>query len=202
MNEQELQIRLAWARARTRVYIQSRTAVALYDLFLTSQKAWEAEVERVYAARLQEVGIEEHLRAGREHLFNLDSIESVRDTAAGAFFVNANDICQSLAKGVNLKPGYTLKAGDSLRHGVTFTELAHAAAANFRHYTGWPSPEGKNEIGILKTFGVPPDMVGQNVCGLVVQLLKPLNADSLDLMLHKAVNEIGETGITSLGAIP
>jgi hypothetical protein len=156
----------------------------------------------VYAARLQDVGIEEHLRAGREHLFNLDSIESVRDTAAGAFFVNANDICQSLAKRVNLKPGYTLKAGDLFRNGVTFTELAHSAAANFRHYTGWPSPQGKNEIGILEAFGIPPDMMGQNVCGLIVQLLKPLNADSLDLMLHKAVNEIGESGIRSLNASP
>jgi hypothetical protein len=202
VTDEEIRIKRAWARARALVSVQSRTAQALYELFLSSKSDWESEVDQMYAARLQELGVDDHLRRGNEHLFKLDSFESVRDTAAGAFFLTANNICQTLAKDVNVKPGYTLKAGDSLKSAVTFTELAHAAAANFRHYLGWPSDQAKNEIGILVRFGVPPDMMNQNVCGLVVELVKPLNAQSLDLMLLRAVDGIAKVSLDAIGSSP
>lgn len=129
--------------------------------------------------------------------FALDSFAGVRDAAAGAFFVVANNILQTLAKRVNEPLGPNLKAGRLLREGrVTFTELVYASAANFRHHSEWPSEKGKSSIGILKRFGVPEDMMSKNVCGLVVETLNPLNAMTFDLLLHEAVNEISENALS------
>jgi hypothetical protein len=203
MTERELQIRQAWAEARALVMVQSRAIRTLYDTSFESKSAWEHEVARMYTSNIRELGAEEKIKATREFLHTLSSLESVRDISLGAFFVAADNILQTFARKINLPTGLELKVGPST-NGITFSELAHAASADFRHYTVWkPAPKRRSpDMEVLIRFGVPEDMVNRNVCGLVMDLFKPLNGESLELALHHAVNEIGESGVKSLNASP